>query len=235
MCWRDGPLHRHWCLHGYDPPPMPRFQRSRRVPAKRSASTLSGCAWPIAPLIEAAYPDATARIADLDVLVSAAASCARLADVAADYALEPPRSTGDLAGAPLIDEDWLILSTVHSAKGLEWDAVHLLHAADGNFPSDMALSTAKGLEEERRLFYVAMTRPRRALHVYVPLRYHHHPRAHDDAHSWSQPSRFLSGDVTSHFDEHWIENPELALPTANMTEVVPAADIVAGQLDALWA
>ena len=189
----------------------------------------------VAPLIEAAYPDATARIADLDVLVSAAASCARLADVAADYALEPPRSTGDLAGAPLIDEDWLILSTVHSAKGLEWDAVHLLHAADGNFPSDMALSTAKGLEEERRLFYVAMTRPRRTLHVYVPLRYHHHPRAHDDAHSWSQPSRFLAGDVTSHFDEHWIENPELALPTANMTEVVPAADIVAGQLDALWA
>ncbi len=188
----------------------------------------------IAPLIEAAYPDATSRIADLDVLVSAAASCARLADVAADYALEPPRSTGDLAGAPLVDEDWLILSTVHSAKGLEWDVVHLLHAADGNFPSDMALSTPKGLEEERRLFYVAMTRPRRALHVYVPLRYHHHPRAHDDAHSWSQPSRFLAGDVTDHFDEHWIENAELALPTANLTAVVPAADLVAGQLDALW-
>jgi DNA helicase-2/ATP-dependent DNA helicase PcrA len=189
----------------------------------------------IAPLIEAAYPDATSRISDLDVLVNAAASCARLADVAADYALEPPRSTGDLAGPPLIDEDWLTLSTVHSAKGLEWDVVHLLHAADGNFPSDMALGSANGLEEERRLFYVAITRPRRALHVYVPLRYHHHVRAHDDAHSWSQPSRFLSGGVTNHFDEHWIENPELALPTATMTAAVPAADIVAGQLDALWA
>ncbi|HEY0871355.1 MAG TPA: ATP-dependent helicase, partial [Acidothermaceae bacterium] len=189
----------------------------------------------IAPLIEAAYPDAMSRIADLDVLVSAAGSCARLADVAADYALEPPRSTGDFAGPPLIDEDWLILSTVHSAKGLEWDVVHLLHAADGNFPSDMALGTAQGLEEERRLFYVAMTRPRRALNVYVPLRYHHHPRAHDDAHSWSQPSRFLAGDVTHYFDEQWIENPDLVLPTANMTAVVPAADVVAGQLDALWA
>jgi len=189
----------------------------------------------IAPLIEAAYPDAMSRIADLDVLVNAAASCARLADVAADYALEPPRSTGDCAGPPLIDEDWLILSTVHSAKGLEWDVVHLLHAADGNFPSDMALGSAQGLEEERRLFYVAMTRPRRALNVYVPLRYHHHPRAHDDAHSWSQPSRFLAGDVTHYFDEHWIENPDLVLPAANMTAVVPAADLVAGQLDALWA
>ena len=189
----------------------------------------------IAPLIEAGYPDATSRIADLDVLVSAAASCARLADVAADYALEPPRSTGDLAGPPLIDEDWLVLSTVHSAKGLEWDVVHLLHAADGNFPSDMALGSSKGLEEERRLFYVAMTRPRRALHVYVPLRYHHHPRAHDDAHSWSQPSRFLSGGVTDHFDEQWIANPELVAPTANMHATVPAADVVAGQLDSLWA
>ena len=194
----------------------------------------------IAPLIEAAYPDAVSRLADLDVLVNAAASCARLADVAADYALEPPRSTGDFAGPPLIDEDWLILSTVHSAKGLEWDVVHLLHAADGNFPSDMALGTAplggvKGLEEERRLFYVAMTRPRRALNVYVPLRYHHHPRAHDDAHSWSQPSRFLAGDVTHYFDEHWTPNPDLVLPTANMTAVVQAADVVAGQLDALWA
>jgi DNA helicase-2/ATP-dependent DNA helicase PcrA len=99
----------------------------------------------------------------------------------------------------------------------------------------MALGSANGLEEERRLFYVAITRPRRALHVYVPLRYHHHVRAHDDAHSWSQPSRFLSGGVTNHFDEHWIENPELALPTATMTAAVPAADIVAGQLDALWA
>jgi DNA helicase-2/ATP-dependent DNA helicase PcrA len=97
------------------------------------------------------------------------------------------------------------------------------------------LGRAKGLEEERRLFYVAMTRPRRALNVYVPLRYHHHPRAHDDAHSWAQPSRFLGGDVTHYFDEHWIENPDLALPTANMTAAVPAADVVAGQLDALWA
>ena len=166
--------------------------------------------------------------------MSAAASCARLADVAADYALEPPHSTGDLAGAPLIDEDWLVISTVHSAKGLEWDVVHLLNAADGNFPSDMALDR----ERSRRGAPALLRRDDPTaphLHVYVPLRFHHHPRAHDDAHSWSQPSRFLAGDVTSHFDEHWIENPELALPTANMTEVVPAADIVAGQLDALWA
>jgi DNA helicase-2/ATP-dependent DNA helicase PcrA len=95
----------------------------------------------------------------------------------------------------MMDEDWLVLSTVHSAKGLEFDAVHVIHAADGNFPSDMALGTPEGLEEERRLFYVAITRARRDLAIYVPLRYHHH-RIRDE-HSWAQPSRFLTDSVRS--------------------------------------
>ena len=93
-----------------------------------------------------------------------------------------------------------MISTVHSAKGLEWDVVHLLNAADGNFPSDMALASKEGLEEERRLFYVAVTRPRRHLHVYVPLRFHYRPRGRDDDHTMSQPSRFLSDGVTACFD-----------------------------------
>ncbi len=118
-----------------------------------------------------------------------------LSDVAADQVMEPPASTGDFAGPPMVDEDWLVLSTVHSAKGLEFDAVHVIHAADGNFPADMALGSAEGLEEERRLFYVAVTRARRNLAIYVPLRYHHH-RIRDD-HSWAQPSRFLSDAVRS--------------------------------------
>jgi len=79
-----------------------------------------------------------------------------------------------------LDEDYLVLSTIHSAKGLEWEDVHLIHASDGNIPSDMALTTSEGLEEERRLFYVALTRPRHSLSVYVPLRYYHRPRARDD-------------------------------------------------------
>jgi DNA helicase-2/ATP-dependent DNA helicase PcrA len=151
----------------------------------------------VAPLIRANYDDADQRLTDLDLLVEAAATVPRLSDVAADHALEPPRSTGDLAGAPVIDEDWLVISTVHSAKGLEWDVVHVIHAADGNIPSDMALTDRNGLEEERRLFYVAMTRPRQQAHVYVPLRYHHRPAGRDDRHSWAQPSRFLSDTVTA--------------------------------------
>ena len=93
-----------------------------------------------------------------------------------------------------------MISTIHSAKGLEWDVVHLLSATDGNLPSDMALSTTDGLEEERRLFYVAATRPRRRLCVYVPLRFHHHPRGRDDLHSYAQRSRFLSDRVIAQFE-----------------------------------
>ena len=114
----------------------------------------------VAPLIVASYDDAAPRLEDLEALVQATASVDRLTDVAADEVLDPPASTGDLAGPPLVDEDWLVLSTVHSVKGLEFDAVHVIHAADGNFPSDMATGTPEGVEEERRLFYVAVTRAR---------------------------------------------------------------------------
>ncbi|MFZ0178831.1 MAG: ATP-dependent helicase [Candidatus Dormiibacterota bacterium] len=155
----------------------------------------------VAPLVEAAYPGAPARLADLDTLVAASAKVARLSDVAVDHVLEPPRSTANLAGPPLIDEDWLVISTVHSAKGLEWDVVHVLHVTDGNIPSDMALGSPAGLEEERRVFYVALTRARNALHLYVPERYHHHPNGRDDRHSLARPSRFLSERVRSRCDE----------------------------------
>lgn len=183
----------------------------------------------LTPLIEHAYENGESRLADLDALVAAAQDAARLSDVAADLTLEPPRSTGDLAGHPLIDEDWLVISTVHSAKGLEWDVVHLINAADGNFPSDMALTTKEGLEEERRLFYVAVTRPRKALHVYVPLRFHYRPKGRDDDHTFGQPSRFLSAEVSSRFDQRTVSHHEIHLHAP-----VDAAAVVGVELDALW-
>jgi DNA helicase-2/ATP-dependent DNA helicase PcrA len=186
----------------------------------------------VAPLIEATYPDASARLADLDTLVAASTKVARLSDVAADHVLEPPRSTGTLAGSPVIDEDWLVISTVHSAKGLEWDVVHLLHVTDGNIPSDMALSSPAGLEEERRVFYVALTRARHALHLYMPERYHHHPNGRDDRHGWAQPSRFLSDRVRSRCDEVTERNHRSDalenLPT------VAAGERISVALEGLW-
>ncbi|MCU1428539.1 MAG: ATP-dependent helicase [Actinomycetia bacterium] len=184
----------------------------------------------LVPLLEQRYDDAPARCNDLDALVEAARNSRHLSDVATELTLEGPHSTGDLAGPPSIDEDWLVISTVHSAKGLEWDAVHVLNATDGNFPSDMALTNSDGLEEERRLFYVATTRPRRALHVYVPLRFHDRPRGRDDAHTYGQPSRFLSERVTACFDRT-VSGP--AEPDVAVASGV-AANAVDLALDALF-
>jgi DNA helicase-2/ATP-dependent DNA helicase PcrA len=186
----------------------------------------------IAPLISSSYDDAAPRLEDLGALVLACAGTLRLSDVAAEQALEPPASTGDLAGPPMVDEDWLVLSTVHSAKGLEFDAVHVIHAADGNFPSDMSLGSPEGLEEERRLFYVAITRARRNLAIYVPLRYHHH-RVRDD-HSWAQPSRFLSESVRSTLVEVPAAGTSQQSPSSPSTVAIDGSEVVAGQLSKLW-
>ena len=146
----------------------------------------------LAPLIRSAYPDGERRLVDLEQLVGAAAAASTLERFVAELVLDPPLSSADYAGSPALDEDYLVLSTIHSAKGLEWEHVHIIHASDGNIPADMALSNKEGLEEERRLFYVALTRPRRSLSVYVPVRYYHRPRARDDAHGYGKPSRFLN-------------------------------------------
>lgn len=186
----------------------------------------------IAPLIEANYQDAAARLTDLEALVQAAATASRLCEVAAEHALEPPGGTSDLAGVPVIDEDYLVISTVHSAKGLEWDAVHVIHAADGNFPSDMALSDEAGLEEERRLFYVAMTRARRSLDVYVPLRFHVNRHARDDRNMWAQPSRFVTGAVGPLLDEVTHMRPDDF--GVAVIQPIDAALTVDTQLNGLW-
>ncbi len=161
---------------------------------------VAACVAAVRPLITDRYPDAAARLGDVDRLAEAAARAPDLATFVAEITLDPPVSTGDLAAPPRLDEDWLTLTTVHSAKGLEWDAVHLIHAVDGAFPSDMALSTPAGLEEERRVFYVALTRARDRLSVYTPLRMPHHRAARDDRHSWAPQSRFLTEEAVATMD-----------------------------------
>jgi DNA helicase II / ATP-dependent DNA helicase PcrA len=186
----------------------------------------------MAPLVISAYEDALPRLEDLGALVLACTDATRLSDVAAAQALDPPHSTGNLAGPPMMDEDWLVLSTVHSAKGLEFDAVHVIHAADGNFPSDMSLGTPEGLEEERRLFYVAVTRARRNLAIYVPLRYHHH-RIRDE-HSWAQPSRFLSDSVRLTLTDVVIPDETGVTSIDSPPVVLDSFGAVATQISQLW-
>ena len=93
------------------------------------------------PVIARTYDAAAARLQDLDQLACSRAGYETRERFLAELTLDPPASTADLAGPPSLDEDYLVLSTIHSAKGLEWDVVHLIHASDGNIPSDMALAT----------------------------------------------------------------------------------------------
>ena len=157
------------------------------------------CCAALTPLIRLRYPDGAVRVSDLDQLVAASRSAEDVRHFVSELVLDPPISSADLAGPPHLDEDYLVLSTVHSAKGLEWEAVHLIGAYDGNFPADMSTANEEGVAEERRLFYVALTRARRRLHVYVPFRYYHRARGRDDAHGYGQASRFLSDAVQDLF------------------------------------
>ena len=179
--------------------------------------------------LRARYADADVRIADLERLADAAASRPSLHDALVELALDPPVSASDLAGRPRQDEDFLVISTVHSAKGLEWPVVHLPHLVDGAVPSDMALTSPTGLAEERRLFYVAVTRARDQLFLYAPMRLHHHRLASDDRHSYGQLSRFLDDRALAECESVQAAPPGPLLPRAGELAARIDAD-----LDALW-
>ena len=155
------------------------------------------------PILYRRYDNAEQRESDIEHLAVMATRYRSRGQFLADLTLEPPASTGDLAGPPIKDEDWLILSTIHSAKGLEWDVVYLIHAADGCLPSDMATGNDREIEEELRLTYVAMTRARNFLYVLWPLRYYHVFKSGrlTDNHSYAQLCRFFTNDVLETVDQ----------------------------------
>jgi DNA helicase II / ATP-dependent DNA helicase PcrA len=118
-----------------------------------------------------------------------------------ELTLDPPDATSGEARAPLLDEDYLILSTIHSAKGQEWTAVFVLNTVDGCIPSDLATGSTSEIEEERRLLYVAMTRARDQLHLMLPQRFFTHgQRSLGDRHVYVQRTRFIPDAVTRHFE-----------------------------------
>jgi DNA helicase-2/ATP-dependent DNA helicase PcrA len=178
--------------------------------AEVAASVLAALHDPLA----ARYADAAVRFADLERLADAAADSPSLHDALVQLALDPPVSGSDLAGRPRLDDDYVVISTVHSAKGLEWPVVHLPQLVDGAVPSDMALTTPAGLEEEQRLFYVAVTRARDRLYLYAPLRMHHHRMARDDRHSYGQLTRFLGAEALAHCEQIQAVPPRPALRPA---------------------
>ena len=160
------------------------------------------------PLVAKLYENPKPRARDLENLERIASGYKSRRSFLTDLQLDPPRSTSDIAGPPVKDEDWLVLSTIHSAKGCEWDVVYLIHAADGCLPSDMATGASEEIEEELRLTYVAMTRARDFLYVTWPLRYYHTWYRTTDRHSYAQLCRFITDDVRATLEEVTLEQTE---------------------------
>jgi DNA helicase-2/ATP-dependent DNA helicase PcrA len=202
-------------------PPAPQIERLRRF---------------LEPIFDRRYPAAASRIRDILQLEQMAGTYPSRGRFITDLTLDPPNSTGDLAGAPLLDEDYVILSTIHSAKGLEWDVVHVIHASDGMIPSDMATGSADGVEEERRLLYVALTRSREMLYVYFPLRYYHRRRGTEDGHAYAQLSRFLPPAIQDLFDRRFAgpDPREASVPQGAAAGAPGGRQRVEALLEELW-
>jgi DNA helicase II / ATP-dependent DNA helicase PcrA len=169
------------------------------------------CRW-YGPHLERIHEDATMRQADLVQLVQIAQTYPTRERFLTELTLDPPSATSDAAGTPLLDEDYLILSTIHSAKGQEWESVFVLNSVDGCIPADLATGTAAEIEEERRLLYVAMTRARDHLHLIVPQRFYvQSQRRNGDRHMYAARTRFIPTDILYHFERcTWPQAPAAA-------------------------
>ncbi len=183
------------------------------------------------PLLEERYDLPTARRGDLDQLERLAATAPSRQRFLTDLTLDPPAATGDAAGPPLKDEDWLVLSTIHSAKGQEWKAVFVLNLVDGCIPSDLATDRPESIEEERRLLYVAMTRARDQLELLQPERFYvTGQHRHGDRHVRAARSRFLPNAILHYFDHAaW----PAAQPDRPASPPLPRVD-VAAELRGMW-
>jgi DNA helicase-2/ATP-dependent DNA helicase PcrA len=153
------------------------------------------------PHLDRIHEDAVTRRADLIQLEQIASGYPSRERFLTELTLDPPDATSDLAGVPLLDEDYLILSTIHSAKGQEWKSVFVLNVVDGCIPSDLATGTTAEIEEERRLLYVAMTRAKDDLHLIVPQRFFtHQQNAHGDRHVYASRTRFVPSKIIHLFE-----------------------------------
>jgi DNA helicase-2/ATP-dependent DNA helicase PcrA len=148
------------------------------------------------PHFERQYEHFHSRLGDLDQLEALSGQYPSRERFLTELTLDPPNATSDLAGRPTLDEDYLILSTIHSAKGMEWDTVYLLNVVDGSFPSEFSTGKPELIDEERRLLYVALTRAQNELLLLAPLKFHLTAQHRlGDAHVYGGRSRFLTDKV----------------------------------------
>jgi len=159
------------------------------------------------------FEDPDVRIADIQQLTRIAATYPNQARFLAELTLDPPDATSDESGAPLLDEDYLILSTIHSAKGREWASVTVLNVVDGCLPSDLATGSEAEIDEERRLLYVAMTRAKDHLALMLPQRFYTSGQAGGgDRHVYANRTRFIPNRLLPSFEQHTWPKVELEMP-----------------------
>jgi DNA helicase-2/ATP-dependent DNA helicase PcrA len=186
------------------------------------------------PHLERLYDDARVRLGDLEQLEQLAAAAPSRERFLSDLSLDPPQATGAEAGPPHLDEDYLILSTIHSAKGQEWDTVFVLNAADGCIPSDLATGHPDEIEEERRLLYVAMTRAKTALTLIHPLRFFiRQQNRMGDRHVFTPRTRFIPDAILDKF-ERFVPADRAGGEAQPLATGGPRVDIAA-RLRATWA
>jgi DNA helicase-2/ATP-dependent DNA helicase PcrA len=184
------------------------------------------------PHLERIYDGLETREADLEQLEQISGNYPTRERFLTELTLDPPSAVGDRAGDPYLDEDYLILSTVHSSKGQEWDSVYILNFADGNFPSEFSTGKPALIEEERRLLYVAMTRAKQSLTFVAPLRYHVTQQRRDgDKHVYGARSRFLTDSLLATMDTAFHGRPDTRSHHAPRTS--KKLDI-AGRLKEMW-
>jgi DNA helicase-2/ATP-dependent DNA helicase PcrA len=186
------------------------------------------------PHLDRKYEDAQSRQADLIQLQQIALSYPSRERFLTELTLDPPEATSAQAGPPLLDEEYLILSTIHSAKGQEWTSVFVLNVVDGCIPSDMATGSTPEIEEERRLLYVAMTRAKDQLHLMVPQRFYTHgQRSSGDRHVYASRSRFIPDSVLEHFYCTAWPTPDRR-STSNIVEAADKTIDVRRRLKSMW-
>ncbi len=185
------------------------------------------------PHLQRLYDAAHVRAGDLEQLELIAIQSPSRERFITELTLDPPQATGDEAGTPLKDEDYLILSTVHSAKGQEWDSVFVLNVNDGSFPNEFSAGKPAQIEEERRLLYVAITRAKRDLHLVAPLRFYVTQQSRwGDKHVYGARSRFLTEPVLAAFESR-VWPAEQGQPAATTLSSNVRIDAAARLLD-MW-
>jgi len=184
------------------------------------------------PQMERIYESAFARTGDIEQLEQLSSQYPTRERFLTELTLDPPALTGDQSAAATKDEEYVVLSTIHSAKGQEWDYVYVLNVADGNFPSEYAAGKPELLDEERRLLYVAMTRARNELHLCAPLKYAVTQQAKDgDKHVYGAKSRFMTDRLLETLDRATYRS----LRGAESLRAGEAATVdVASQLKEMW-